>query len=352
MTGAPSACANSAFSPNEAVADDIGDAVHSVLGQALPSGGTATVCFSGGIDSRLLLELSAKSAPGNVTVKAVHVNHGLSPSAGKWEDFCQKECASLQVPLTVKKASLDPKAQGLEERARKARLECYASVESGAFLMAHHAGDLAETVLLRLFRGSGPRGMASMRPVSNLPGTARPLLRPLLGFGKERIIDAAEKLGLAGIDDPANRELAHNRNWLRHEVLPEAAKRFPGAMEALAKAARNADETAALLDILAGMDDGSCRQDGRMDHESLAALGEARVRNWLSWSLASRGQQSASAGQLEECARQLCGGKPGFMAEFGALRLVGSSGVLEWQEGENNGAIGKMSNGFRPLDTL
>ena len=327
----------------DGVTDRLSNAVRASLAKALPSGGVATVCLSGGVDSSLLLHLAFKEAQRGVSVCALHVNHGLASAAGMWEEHCRDACERLGVAIVVMKARLDPDAPGLEERAREARLECCEKVESDAFLMAHHADDLAETLLLRMFRGSGTRGLASMRPLSSLPGTDRVLLRPFLGFGRGDIEREADRIGVKGVDDPANRDLEHNRNWLRHEMLPEARRRFPGAMDALAKAARNAGEAVSLLDCLARMDDESCSRDGRLDRKELAGLGEARVRNWLSWSLASRGRRSATGGQLSECARQLCGTGKGFAAEFNGLRLVGDRSAAWWEVTEARNAVDKMS---------
>lgn len=324
------------------MAERFAAAVRGLLEEALPSGGTAAVSLSGGVDSSLLLRVAAGCAPPGVAVAAVHVNHGLSEHADSWEELCRRTCGELGVPVEVRRVSVDGGGPGLEGRAREARLACLAGSGADAVLMAHHADDLAETLLLRALRGSGPRGLAAMRPRSLLPGSGLPLLRPLLGFTRTEIEAEARRLGIEWAEDPANLDLAHNRNWLRHEVLPEASRRFPGAAEALARAARNSGEAADLLDFLASADDGSCRSGGEVDRGALAGLGEERVRNWLAWSLSQRGLRSVSASRLAECARQICG-DGGFSADFGPCRLVARRGFLGW-EGEGQGsAVGKMT---------
>lgn len=323
------------------MAERIADAVRGLLGDALPSGGTATVGLSGGVDSSLLLHVAAGCAPQGVAVAALHVNHGLSERADGWEELCRRMCAELDVPVEVRRVEVGS-GPGLEERAREARLACLAESGADAVMMAHHAGDQAETLLLRALRGSGPRGLAAMRPRSVLPGTETALLRPLLGFARPEIESEARRLGIEWIEDPANLDLSHNRNWLRHEVLPEAGRRFPGAAEALARAAGNAVEAAGLLDCLASIDDGACRAGGEVNRDALAGLGEDRVRNWLAWSLSQRGLRSVTAGRLSECARQICGGG-GFSADFGPCRLVARRGLLSWEGGGQGGAVDKMT---------
>lgn len=324
------------------MAERIAAAVRGLLGEALPSGGTATVSLSGGVDSSLLLHVAAGCAPPGVSVAALHVNHGLSEHADGWEDLCRRMCGELDVPVEVKRVSVEGGRPGLEERARKARLACLAESGADAVMMAHHADDLAETLLLRALRGSGPRGLTAMRPRSLLPGTETALLRPLLDFDRPEIESEARRLGIEWAEDPANLDLSHNRNWLRHEVLPEARRRFPGAAEALARAAVNAGEAADLLDCLARIDDGSCRARGEVDRCALAGLGEERVRNWLAWSLSQRGLRSVTAGRLSECARQICG-SGGFSADFGPCRLVARRGLLSWEGGGQGGAVDKMT---------
>ena len=298
-----------------------------------PAALTLLICF--------ILQL--KITPKSIEIGAVHVNHGIHSDADSWEEHCKRICKKSGVPLDVKRVNVSSNPVGLEERARDARLNCFASIDADAFMMAHHANDLAETVLMRLLRGSGPRGIGAMSEVSKLPGTQVTLLRPLLSIDKETIVQEAARLGIKGVDDPGNKDLAQNRNWLRHEILPEVQKKFPGAMESLVKVSRNASEAACLLDSLAALDDGACRNNASLDRKALAELGDLRVRNWLAWSIASRGERSASTSQLSECARQICQTNKGIEAMFGSLRLVGNNGSIWWETTSDEDVIKKTN---------
>jgi len=121
------------------------------------------VGLSGGVDSVVLLHLLRELAPRHgFRLSAVHVHHGLSPNADDWARFCRKLCRGWVVPLTVRRVSVQKKGRGLEAAAREARRAAFAAVAADAIVLAHHLDDQAETVLLNLLRGAGPRGAAAM----------------------------------------------------------------------------------------------------------------------------------------------------------------------------------------------
>lgn len=186
------------------------------------------VALSGGLDSTFLLHLTALY---HSDVQAVHINHQLQANAGETEVFCRDLCTELGVPLTVRPVSVQLGAgpsEGLEEAARKARYNAFeALLESGdVLLMAHHGDDQAETVLFRMFRGSGVAGLAGM-PESRPLGKGY-LARPLLGFERSELERHAQLAGLSWIEDPSNADQRFDRNFLRLSILPAVKKRWPG----------------------------------------------------------------------------------------------------------------------------
>ncbi|MBT9532242.1 MAG: tRNA lysidine(34) synthetase TilS, partial [Pseudomonas sp.] len=139
------------------------------------------VAFSGGLDSTVLLHLmvSLSRRMALPQVRAVHVEHGLQAVAAAWPAHCQQVCTALGVPLRVRAVQVAPGAS-LERAAREARYAAFADeLEAGELLLtAQHRDDQAETLLFRLLRGAGVRGLAGM-PASRALGRGH-LLRPLL----------------------------------------------------------------------------------------------------------------------------------------------------------------------------
>ncbi|WBA86795.1 tRNA lysidine(34) synthetase TilS [Endozoicomonas sp. GU-1] len=122
-----------------------------------------TVAFSGGVDSTVLLHLLAclRDQGDIADVCAVHVHHGLSRYADQWAEHCHSVCEQWQIPLTIARVSLENDGYGLEQAARDARYQVFINAveEGGCLLQGHHRDDQAETVLLRLFRGTGVDGV-------------------------------------------------------------------------------------------------------------------------------------------------------------------------------------------------
>jgi tRNA(Ile)-lysidine synthase len=196
------------------------------------------VALSGGIDSVVLLHvLHALRQEYGYRLSAVHVNHGLSPNAGGWEEFCRVFCRDLGLSLSVKKIQVKRKRHGLEAAAREARREALSRLPVDAIALAHHLDDQAETVLLNLLRGAGIEGASGMAARSRLGGKI--LLRPLLHVSRREIAAYAAEHRLGWIEDESNADVTLTRNFLRHRVGPLLESRFPRWREALARAARH-----------------------------------------------------------------------------------------------------------------
>lgn len=196
------------------------------------------VGFSGGVDSVVLLHLLRGLAPRHgFRLSAVHVHHGLSPNADDWARFCRKLCRDWDVPLTVRRVGVQKKGRGLEAAAREARRAAFAGLPVHAIALAHHLDDQAETVLLNLLRGAGPRGAAAMPAAGRLGD--KHLLRPLLQVPRTQILAYARAHHLGWIEDESNRDTALARNFLRLRVGPLLAQRFPRWKESLGRAARH-----------------------------------------------------------------------------------------------------------------
>jgi tRNA(Ile)-lysidine synthase len=196
------------------------------------------------------------------------------------------------------------RGRSLEADARNARYACLLAADVDAVVLAHHADDQAETVLLQLLRGAGPRGGAAMPPFT--PG--RPaLLRPFLDHPRATLAAYALTRGLSWVEDESNANRALARNALRHEIAPLLAARFPGYPLTLVRAARLQAEAAALLHELAAGDASGAMDATGLEQARLAALSAPRARNLLRWFLCEQGARAPSEARLADMLRQLLG---------------------------------------------
>ncbi|MGI8561082.1 MAG: tRNA lysidine(34) synthetase TilS [Luteimonas sp.] len=210
--------------------------------------GALHVGYSGGLDSSVLLHLLCTAPAWRGRVQAVHVHHGLHADADAWAAHCRRVCDAMEVPLRMVRVEVHRGADvGLEAAARAARHEAFSSVMAtgDVLALAHHRDDQGETFLLRGLRASGVDGLGAMRPWRAFG--AGWLWRPLLALPRERLLAHAREHGLAWIEDAGNHDLAQDRNFLRHRVLPLLRERWPGCAGALARSAALSAEAADLL---------------------------------------------------------------------------------------------------------
>lgn len=205
------------------------------------SGANCWVAYSGGLDSSVLLHLlaSLRDQLGlQHRLKAIHINHQISPNAKAWAQHANQVCDTLSVPLVVELVDVVNDGQGIEEAARKARYQVFEKyLESGDWLlMAHHADDQAETLLLRLLRGTGPKGLAGM-PLHRTLGKGQ-LHRPLLSFTRQTLEAYAAAHQLTWVEDESNQADTYDRNYLRNQVMPLLKARWPQASERFVDAAK------------------------------------------------------------------------------------------------------------------
>ena len=282
----------------------IRQAIDAALAEHVVPGTRIAVALSGGVDSMVLLDAMVASAGGrSIALSAIHVNHGISPNAESWADFCAAQCVSRNVPLATFRLRLERRrGQSLEALARAARYECLFAADADAIALAHHADDQAETLLLQLLRGAGPHGLAAMPHYR----AGRPaLLRPLLGLTRATLCVYATARKLAWIDDESNADQRHARNFIRHEVAPLLTTKFPGYPATLIRAAAHQAEAGALLDELAALDAAGAVDHLGLERARLAALSAARAGNLLRWFMRRDGLRPPSQARLSEMLRQL-----------------------------------------------
>ena len=236
-------------------------------------GSTVLVAVSGGADSLALAAATAFEAPrSGVRAGAVVVDHGLQPGSGAVARAAAEQARVLGLaPVEVLKVSVGT-VGGSEGAARTARYEALhdAARRHGAtsVLLAHTLDDQAETVLLGLGRGSGPRAVAAMAPVDGV------LRRPLLAIGRTETRRVCDASGLVPWDDPQNSDPVFTRVRVRHGALPALETALgPGVSEALARTADLMRADADALDALAADAHAAASvADGGLDVLRLAAL--------------------------------------------------------------------------------
>jgi tRNA(Ile)-lysidine synthase len=239
--------------------------------------GPVLVACSGGADSLALAAAVAFVAPRlGVRAGLVTVDHGLQPGsaerAGSVVEWAGKEGLA---PAVVETVSVTGRAGGPEAAARQARYEALtrAARRHGAttILLGHTREDQAETVLLALLRGSGPRGLAGMPTVREVDGVR--LVRPLLDVSRARTRAACAALGLSPWEDPHNADRSYARTRARALLMSYVDSLGPAVVDNLARSARLAAADADVLDALAA--DGrmaATDADGALRVDALAAL--------------------------------------------------------------------------------
>ena len=288
--------------------------VTAIVKQHVKRGDRLVAGLSGGVDSVVLLELLRRlSKTLHFDLAALHVNHQINPSSGRFAAFCRAFCKSHAIPLTVVRVTV-ARGNSLEAAARAARYHAFAKLPADFIALAHNLDDQAETVFLQLLRGAGVKGLSAMPIVREGKGEKNRLapyasrltpsiLRPLLEIPRSEIEAYARSRKLEWIEDDSNADTAFDRNFLRHRVLPVVAQRYPSYRKTLLRTSRNFAEAAQLLDELASAD---ARLTARgLNIAALRACSAARAKNVLRHFLALHGVLMPNAARLDECVRQV-----------------------------------------------
>lgn len=214
------------------------------------AGKTYWIAYSGGLDSHVLLSLCHRLRQDYpIELRVIHVNHQLHPQAADWAAHCRQVAANYQIDYVEKIISLDDrKGESLEALARERRYAVLSAAlgEGDCLLTAHQQDDQAETMLVQLLRGAGPKGLASMPSMKPLGRGVH--ARPLLGVTRAALSVYAKEQGLQWIEDESNSNTQFTRNFIRQNVMPLLRTRFPDVTQALARSAVHCAESDALLE--------------------------------------------------------------------------------------------------------
>ncbi len=271
------------------------------------------IALSGGCDSVVLLHaMAAIRGELPAGLLAIHVDHGLQEDAGRWAAHCETLTQQLGIELLQITLKLQPaRGESLEAMARDARYSAIqAKMTAGDMLLtAQHQDDQAETVLLQLLRGSGPGGLAAMPRCSTFGAGFH--ARPLLGFRRGQLRQYALAQKLRWIEDPSNRDLRFDRNYLREEVMPRLARRWPALSRTLARSAQHCAEAQQLIDGMAAeASRKAALPGGRLSVQELTALPAAQCRALLRSWIRQRGFPLPDTRHLERIRKEVLHAAP------------------------------------------
>ncbi len=174
--------------------------------------GMYVVAVSGGVDSVVLLDLLTKQK--NLDLIVAHFDHGIRVDSNEDAQFVENLAKKYQLPFVGERVELGKNAS--EEEARNARyrfLRQTAKQHHANLVLAHHSDDVLETIIINLLRGTGWRGLSSLRSTAKIQ-------RPLLNFSKQDILNYAKENKLAWREDASNQDVKYLRNYVRLKLLP------------------------------------------------------------------------------------------------------------------------------------
>lgn len=253
------------------------------------SGQHVLVACSGGPDSTVLLHVLHRLRNElGITLSAASIDHGLRPESVAEVQQVAELAESLGIPFTAGRVALEAGGPSLQARARDLRYaalrDIAVSESATAIAVGHTRDDQAETVLARLLRGAGVRGLRGIEPRRQ-----DSVIRPLIDCSREEVRGYAEGRGLRFAEDPSNHQRSFERVRMRHELLPILRAEDPRIVDHLASLADEAAELMAYLDeVTPALPEKSTL---RVSDEALEAMAPPIRRRWLrAWILRETGQ--------------------------------------------------------------
>lgn len=280
-------------------------------------GDRVVVALSGGADSvALLWSLYLLKEKLGITLEAAHYNHHLrGEESQRDEEFVRDLCDRFEIPLHMGGGSVISGEKGLEAAARTARYAFFDTLP-GKIATAHTADDNAETVLMRMVRGAGLKGLGAIAPVRGR------IIRPMLTVTRQEVLELLEEYHLSFVEDSSNGTDAFLRNRLRHGVMPLLKEENPALSENLSEMALRLREDEAALDAMAQLED-------EPDVERLRNMHSALRRRVLGKFLERSGVKEPEAAHILLAEKLVFSPKPSASASFpGGVTIARNYGVL------------------------
>jgi len=237
------------------------------------------LAFSGGVDSVVLLDLLVNVLKESDALRIIHINHNLNEHSNDWAQFSSEICEKYDLPLICE--SVEPKrhGKGLEADARELRYQSFRDViqDDEYLLTGHHQDDQMETLLYRIFRGTGIDGLRAIR--REIKFGKGFLYRPMLNISREKIEEYAQLKNLKWIYDSSNDDSSYDRNFLRKDIIPLIKKRWPSVENKVSRLSVIAEQNQLLLNELAIEDVGQLKNYNHLDIETLSEKSYPRIIN-------------------------------------------------------------------------
>ena len=281
------------------------------------SGDRIIAAVSGGADSvAMLWSLYLLKDKLGITLEAAHYNHHLrGEESQRDEDFVRDLCDRFDIPLHLGGGRVIPSEKGLEAAARNARYAFFDTL-SGKIATAHTADDNAETVLMRMVRGTGLKGLGAIAPIRGR------IIRPMLTVTRQDVLELLEEYHLPFVEDSSNAGDDFLRNRLRHGVIPLLKAENPALCENLSEMALRLREDEQALDDLALLED-------QPKVEQLRQMRSALRRRILGKFLERSGVKEPEAAHILLAEKLVFSPKPSAKAQFpGGVTIARNYGVL------------------------
>ena len=214
----------------------------------LPTSEGFLIAYSGGADSTALLHLFAKVPK----VRAIHINHGIQAQAMFWQNHCVNTCKKLNIPLIIEQANLSDSSENSCRIARYTFFEKQLKTNE-ILLTAHHAQDQAETVLLKLLRGTGAKGLSGIDKIRKFSNGY--LVRPLLDYSSDTLRFYLTENKINWVEDNSNQDNNYKRNFIRNKIIPLLQSITPDVIGNISRSASNAKQSLLLTETLINFKD-------------------------------------------------------------------------------------------------
>ena len=267
------------------------------------------IAYSGGIDSSILLHLlfSIKEDL-KQSLEAIHINHGLHDKSNDWEKFCRRKCESYNISfraISIKENC--PKNVSVECWARDKRYSLIAKEikNNDILLTAHHMDDQIETFFLQVFRGAGPRGLASMPVIKKISNGYH--ARPFLNIQRSELEKYASINKILWQDDDTNSDIRYERNYLRHKVLVYLEKAWPSYRKSISRVVSHQKESMSILSEIAleDMREVLCKNFINLDVKILKGLSLPRQKNLIFYWLDSLNLEKPGSKHMHQIIKTL-----------------------------------------------
>ena len=286
------------------------------------------VAYSGGVDSTVLIHFLSLIPDCKKKLFALHVNHGISSKSDLWEEHCKNNCLSLEIDFVSLKLESKTIKNPNENELRKARYkELFSWSEEGDVICtAHHKDDQVETILFRILRGTGIKGLEGIKKFSKRKDID--LIRPFLDFSKEDLIKYAKQNNLSWVEDDSNNNLLITRNYLRNKVLPLLAKKWPQYSDSFTNLSTKAQDASKVIEELSYSDLNSSLGDSK-DHLSILkmkGLSKERIKNLMHTWLNQLNEVNIPLSFIEQAYRNIFLSKEDSnpLISFGKPEFIGS----------------------------